>query len=587
MNRICFLFLCLFTLTASANVTPTTEDIENMDLRLTIDEPSMTQRNQFSVFDNDEFTFEEPEKYYTNFLGEKCIDFGDEQPYCNWKRDVTYAGIPIFLSSFLIKSQKKAFRSARHTFEKSFKSKIDNYTQFAPYFAIAGMKVAGYEGRSSWDRFIVSTLMSNAVMATFVNATKYSVKEMRPDNSTRNSFPSGHTATAFTAATILHKEYGLTRSPWFSVGGYAVATGTGIMRVLNNRHWISDVVAGAGIGIMSTELGYFIGDVIYGNKGICRREQTVFTDPEHPSFFDIQMGVAMHSGRIDFEYEDGFESDYIQLGTSTAFGVEGAYFLNKYFGVGGMARITTTPGKGLNLDDDVLQAMDDVNEELTSLTYYNAEMGKEMPLPGTFNIYVDNNNFIDASLDVGVYGNLPLKYNLSLGAKLLVGARLCSGFSYKARNGVPKTAGTYTLNNGETGKLYYFESPDGVDFISSDFLDPGISRTYNFVLEDATEEYDIMKVDGTDNFNFVAGISLSWHYKDNFAWKVFADFDTAKNRYTYQGQFYSDEALARVASSDFPDKYPDDFESLKEKVTGYANKRINFLTLGAAFSVNF
>ena len=47
-----------------------------------------------------------------------------------------------------------------------------------------------------------------ALMATAVNSLKYSCKVMRPDGSTRNSFPSGHTATAFMAATMLHKEYG-------------------------------------------------------------------------------------------------------------------------------------------------------------------------------------------------------------------------------------------------------------------------------------------------------------------------------------------------------------------------------------------
>ena len=75
-------------------------------------------------------------------------------------------------------------------------------------------------------------------MAGLVNGIKYTASEMRPDGSTRNSWPSGHTATAFMAATILHKEYGLTRSPWYSVGAYTLATATGVMRVLNNRHWM-------------------------------------------------------------------------------------------------------------------------------------------------------------------------------------------------------------------------------------------------------------------------------------------------------------------------------------------------------------
>ena len=59
------------------------------------------------------------------------------------------------------------------------------------------------------------------------------------------------------AATMLHKEYGLTRSPWYSIGGYTIATCIGMTRQMNNKHWLSDVLMGAGIGILSTELGYF------------------------------------------------------------------------------------------------------------------------------------------------------------------------------------------------------------------------------------------------------------------------------------------------------------------------------------------
>lgn len=571
------LLLSLITLLAGmhamASNNVTLEDIKAMDLHISLEEPAIKEPDTL--------------KYYKNFLGERCIDFGNTQTYYNWKRDVTYAGIPIFLSSFIIKSQKKAFRSARHTFEKTFKSEIDNYTQFAPYAAIVGMKAAGYDGRSSWDRFLVSTLASNLVMATIVNGTKYSVKEMRPDNSTRNSFPSGHTATAFTAATILHKEYGLTRSPWFSVGGYAIATSTGIMRVLNNRHWISDVVAGAGIGIMSTELGYFIGDLIYGNKGIKHMEHSSYVDPDHPSFFDIQMGVGMHRGRIEFEFEDYADKDYIELGTSTAVGIETAYFINKYIGFGGMARVTTTPAKGLNLSDEDRDNISEINDALGQYTYFDSKAGEDVPLPGIYSITVNNNNFIDASLDLGVYGNFPLCKSLSLGAKFLAGARLCSGFSYTAKNGDPKVAGTYTLNDGSQGKLYYYIDPEGGEFISSPFLDPEVKQMYNVALKHETEEYDILKVTGHNAFNFVTGVSLTWHYKDNFAWKVFADFDSAKNKYKYQSQMFSDEAMARVNASSFPTEHPDLYNSMQENVKGSASCFMNFFTIGGSFSVQF
>jgi len=70
---------------------------------------------------------------------------------------------------------------------------------------------------------------------------------------------------AFTNASFLHKEYGMV-NPAYSIAGYGSAAITGLGRNLNNRHWVPDILAGAGIGIISTELGYFFIDKIYKNK---------------------------------------------------------------------------------------------------------------------------------------------------------------------------------------------------------------------------------------------------------------------------------------------------------------------------------
>lgn len=129
------------------------------------------------------------------------------------------------------------------------------------------MKLAGVQSRSSWKELAVSNVFSAALMAGFVNTLKYTTKETRPDNTSNNSFPSGHTATAFMCATILHKEYGM-KSPWYSIGGYTLAGLTGVTRQLNNRHWIGDVLVGAGIGMISTDLGYFLSDLIFKQKNI-------------------------------------------------------------------------------------------------------------------------------------------------------------------------------------------------------------------------------------------------------------------------------------------------------------------------------
>ena len=118
---------------------------------------------------------------------------------------------------------------------------------------MVGMKACGYESRSSWGRMLASDAFPAGVMAIAVNSLKYSIGRLRPDGTSYNSFPSGHTATAFMTASMLHMEYGW-RSPWFSIGGYAAAAVTGVSRIMNNRHWMTDVVAGAAIGIGSTDI---------------------------------------------------------------------------------------------------------------------------------------------------------------------------------------------------------------------------------------------------------------------------------------------------------------------------------------------
>lgn len=58
-------------------------------------------------------------------------------------------------------------------------------------------------------------------------------------------------------AELLRREY-WDVSPWIGVAGYAVAAGTGFFRMYNNRHWLTDVIAGAGIGILSVQAAYWL-----------------------------------------------------------------------------------------------------------------------------------------------------------------------------------------------------------------------------------------------------------------------------------------------------------------------------------------
>lgn len=180
---------------------------------------------------------------------------------------ITHAGVPLILIGALNYGKDKDFRVIRNSYIPHFRYHYDDYLQYSPGVVMLGLKAFGIEGRSSWGRLLVSDAFSAGIMAATVNILKYSFRKPRPDDSGNNSFPSGHTATAFMFATMLHNEYGTTRSSLYSVLGYSLATGTAISRQLNNKHWFSDVLTGAGIGIVSTQLGYYLADLIFRGKG--------------------------------------------------------------------------------------------------------------------------------------------------------------------------------------------------------------------------------------------------------------------------------------------------------------------------------
>ncbi|HTS45076.1 MAG TPA: phosphatase PAP2 family protein [Puia sp.] len=134
---------------------------------------------------------------------------------------------------------------------------IDNYLQFAPAAAVYGLNLIGIKGKNNLFDATMIYLLSNIIMNTTVFAVKNISHEQRPDGSDYYSFPSGHTAEAFASAEFLFQEY-KDKSPWYGIGGYVVAATVGYLRMYNNKHWFHDVVAGAGFGIASTKLAYWL-----------------------------------------------------------------------------------------------------------------------------------------------------------------------------------------------------------------------------------------------------------------------------------------------------------------------------------------
>lgn len=345
-----------------------------------------------------------------------------------FKQNFTFVGLGLITNGFMVKLHKNGFREIRESFYPEYKRTWDDYTQYIPLATTWALHTAGVKGKSNIKRLFISNAMSAALMAVFVNSMKYSIREMRPDKSSRNSFPSGHSATAFMAATILHKEYGLTRSPWYSVGAYAIAGATGVGRILNNRHWISDVLTGAGIGVFATEMGYFLTDVILRGKGIRMetRSLSYVEGKDKPHFLGLTVAATLNAKNFKTSFiTPSFIATNFQQPTfllqgqpyalrlkskvGTTVSVDGAYFLNRNMGIGGQISATILPVS----------------------TMFEGSLDKETSKYVRFSDEVSP-YFGMVDISAGVFFSHPLGKKIQLGGKLLLGSRFSSHYALDA-----------------------------------------------------------------------------------------------------------------------------------------------------------
>ncbi len=157
-------------------------------------------------------------------------------------------------------------RDIRNKHTPDFATKVDDYVFFVPLAYLYGFNAFSSQNRHEVGRQTKLLIASGALTSALVWPTKKLTDIDRP-NGDPTAFPSGHTAYAFTIATVVDKEF-RHKSPWVSVGSYAIATGTGVMRMLNNEHWMADVLAGAGVGILSVNTVYWLHDKFAKDKGL-------------------------------------------------------------------------------------------------------------------------------------------------------------------------------------------------------------------------------------------------------------------------------------------------------------------------------
>lgn len=181
---------------------------------------------------------------------------------------IYYQPIPVTAKSFIIPvglivtgaisisgEFNQAIQEERDEHFNTFHTNIDDYLQYAP--VVAGYAMLINNPQHSFWKYTEKLVLTEVIMTGLVYSTKNITKVSRPDTRAPTSFPSGHTAQAFAGATLFCDEFAQ-HKPWLAITVYSGAATVGVLRILNNRHWTSDIIAGAGFGMLSAKLSEWI-----------------------------------------------------------------------------------------------------------------------------------------------------------------------------------------------------------------------------------------------------------------------------------------------------------------------------------------
>ncbi len=164
------------------------------------------------------------------------------------------------VSSFVIHPVRRFDYYVYDRIERSapnFNTNAESYFLVTPVVMVYGLDLIGVEGKNTFIDRTALLGLSGGFLGLSELVTKYTTHRLRPNKTDYLSFPSGHTGIAFMGAEFLAQEYS-EKSPIYTVIGYTFAVTTGIFRLYNRDHWFSDVVAGAGFGILSTKAAYLV-----------------------------------------------------------------------------------------------------------------------------------------------------------------------------------------------------------------------------------------------------------------------------------------------------------------------------------------
>lgn len=131
---------------------------------------------------------------------------------------------------------------------------FDNYIQYVPLTMDLGLGLLGARAEHAFVDRVIEAALASATLGVISWTMKTVIHSPRPNGADARSFPSGHTDWVFVGAELVRMEYG-----WgWGAGAYAIATTVAVMRNYNNWHWLSDCLAGAGLGILTAHVGRWL-----------------------------------------------------------------------------------------------------------------------------------------------------------------------------------------------------------------------------------------------------------------------------------------------------------------------------------------
>lgn len=194
--------------------------------------------------------------------------------------DVAAVGGVVALAALMDAPVARSMESARNPGRIHTAQQLDRFgevTVIAP--VVGGLALVGLVGhRPALTNLARQTATAIALSTVITQASKRVIGRDRPYQDRDRTglafsplgggtaMPSGHTAAAFAMATTLGDAVG---SRWARAGLYTLATGTAWARMAQEKHWLSDVVAGAAVGVLSARLAN--GRMVVTQDGVAMR----------------------------------------------------------------------------------------------------------------------------------------------------------------------------------------------------------------------------------------------------------------------------------------------------------------------------